>query len=342
MKIKNYLTYLLTFLLIGLFSCKDEKPNSVTGTNNPPVAATGNPAIDGLSQQLQNDPNNAALYASRAGAWYENENYDEGISDLEKAISLDSTKAEYYHVLADMYMDYYKSRMALNTMEKAASAFPKRIPTLLKLSEFQLILQQHRESLFTLERIRAIDPQNSEMFFMFGNVFRDMGRTEEAINAYQSAVENDPELVDAWFLLGDLLAEKNVQLAEKYYDNALRVDSNNVEAIKAKARYLANKKNDLDGAVVLYKKINTIAPQYEEGYYDIGLIYLDMDSLEQAYKSFDIAVNIAPQFAEAYFHRGVAAEMQGNNSQAVSDYQNTLNLDPDFAGAQAGLRRLGQ
>ncbi len=90
----------------------------------------------------------------------------------------------------------------------------------------------------------------------------------------------------------------------------------------------------------LYRKINVIDPQYSEGYYNIGLIYLDMDSVEQAFKSFDLAIKVAPEFAEAYFHRGLAAEMKGNKAQARSDYENTLRINPNFEGAKAGVARM--
>ncbi len=337
---KNYLTFMLSFSLLFYWSCSDK--SSTNNEQETPQTATlsGHPAIDKLTQQIAENPNRASLYANRGAVWFENENFDEGITDLEKAISLDSTKAGYYHVLADMYMDYYRSRLGLVTMEKAATLFPDRVPTLLKLSEFQMILQQHNDALFTLEQIRKKDPQNAEMMFMFGRVFKDMGRKEEAIGAFQSAVENDPDLLDAWVNLAELLAEKDSPLVGKYFDNALRLDSNNIEALHAKAYYLSNKKNDLDGAVKLYKKINTVDPQYVEGYYNIGLLYLDMDSLERAYQSFDIAVKYAPQYPDAYYHRGVAAEMMDNTEQAIADYKNVLNFDPDFAGAKAGLDRL--
>ncbi len=337
---KNYFILALSICIFFVFSCSSNNSPSEPSPETADSLSTGHPTIDKLTRQIAETPNSASLYAARAGVLYENENFDEGIADLEKAISLDSTKAEYYHVLADMYMDYYKSRMALKTMERAAGVFPKRIPTLLKLSEFQLILLKHTDALFTLERIRAIDPLNAEMFFMFGRVFRDMERTDEAMSAFQSAVENDPDLIDAWVALAQIMADKDLPQVEKYFDNALRVDPNNIEALHAKAYYLSNKKSDLAGAIELYKKINTVDPQYVDGYYNIGLLYLDMDSIDRAYQSFDIAVKYAPQYPDAYYHRGVAAEMKGDKAQALSDYKNVLNFDPDFASAKAGVERL--
>jgi tetratricopeptide (TPR) repeat protein len=332
---------LVATLLTASLGCRGDQSQE----SQAPAGAEGTPpantAIADLSRQIeQGEGNKSGLYAARGYLWYENENFDEAIADVEKAIELDSSKVEYYHALADIYLDYYKSRKALYTMEKAASLFPNRIPTLLKLAEFQLILKQHQPALLTLERIRALEPLNPEMFFMFGNVFFDMGRKDEAMAAYQSAVEQDPDLIDAWIKLGTLLADKGSAQSEKYFDNALRVDSNSIDALHAKAYFLSNKKDDLNGAIRLYRKINVINPQYVDGYYNMGLIFLDMDSAQQAYQSFDLAIKFDPALAGAYYHRGLAAEKMGNKEQARSDYKNTLNIDSDFEAAKAALRNI--
>ncbi|MBI1227446.1 MAG: tetratricopeptide repeat protein [Bacteroidetes bacterium] len=338
MKSKNYPILLAALTVLLFFSACGNEPKTPESTE--PIVTGGTPQIQDLSKKIVKDSSNASLYATRGALWYENENYDEGITDLEKAIQLDSTKPEYYHILADIYMDYYKSRQGLEVMERAGIRFPDRIPTLLKLAEYQLIVKQDIQALATLQRIQQREPLNPEMFFMFGNVFADMGKTDQAITAYQSAVENDPKLVDAWVKLANLLADKDSPAAAKYFDNAIKADSTNVSALHAKAYYLSNKKNDLKGAIELYRKINIVDPQYAEGYYNVGLIYLDMDSVQQAYKSFDLAVKVSPEFAEAYYHRGLAAEMKGDKTQAKLDYENTLRFDPDFAAAKEGVQRL--
>lgn len=268
------------------------------------------------------------------------EGYDEAIEDLKKAIALDSLQPEYHHELGNLYMDYYKSRLALETMENAGVIFPKRIPTLLKLSEFQLILKQYNRALYSLERIRAIDPDNAEMFFMFGNVFQEMGRTTEAQTALQNAIEQDPELVDAWVKLGEMLSKEKNPLAKRYLDNALRIAPENIGALVAQGNYLAQVENNLPDAIELLRKVNIVDPQFEQGYFNLGLLYLDADSLQQAYKSFDLAIKIQPDYAESYFFRGMASKMQGDMAKAKSDFQQALRLKPDYEYAQNELANM--
>lgn len=341
MKMTNSFSIILMIsLFFCCYSCDTEKAETPTQNPIPQAQSSGHPVIDGLTQKIAKSPDDASLYANRAGVWVEMEGFDEAIEDLKKAITLDSLKPEYHHELANLYMDYYKSRLALETMENAGIIFPKRIPTLLKLSEFQLILKQYDRALYSLERIRVIEPNNPEMFFMFGSVFQDMGRTKQAKTAYQNAIEQDPDLVDAWIKLGEMLSQEKSPKAERYIDNALRIAPENVAALIAKANFLAQVKDDLPNAIEFYKKVNVVDPQFEQGYLNLGLLYLDADSLQQAQKSFNMAIQVQPDFAEGYFFRGMAAKMQGDMVKAKNDFQQALRLKPGYEYAKNELANL--
>lgn len=337
--------YFIAFVCMGLFfytSCGNDPTDNPTQNpaSAPAVVSSGHPVIDGLSEKIAKTPNDPALYAARAGVWQELEGFDEAIEDLQKAIALDSLKPEYHHELGNMYMDYYKSRMALQTMEKAAVIFPKRIPTLLKTAEFQMILKQYDRALYSLERIRVIEPNNPEMYFMFGNVKEEMGRTEEAKIDYQSAVEQDPDLVDAWVKLGQLLTIEKNPVAERYLNNALRIAPKDIGALHAQANFLSQVKDDLPGAIANFKQINVIDPQFVDGYYNLGLLYLDADSLDRAYQSFDLAIKTQPDYAESYFFRGMASKLKGELGKAKNDFQQALRLNPDYQYAEQELANM--
>lgn len=329
-------TAVFTALLVLMLSaCSGKKTN----TQDTTVNTSGDPAINQVTQKIAQNPNDPSLYAARAGLYYEKEGYDEAIHDLQKALSFDSTNVQYLHALADAYLDYYQSRQALETMEKAAAFYPQRIPTLLKLSEFQLILKKYDESMHTIDNILRIDPQNANAYLMFGLNFKEKKDTIRAINSFQKAVELNPDLLDGWINLGQLHAGLGNRIAAQYFNTAVTIAPKNVDALHAKAQYLQDN-NDLKGAIEWYKKINTVDPQYEEAYYNTGLLYLDLDSIPQAYRSFDIAIQVNPTFVQAYYFRGVSAQMEGKKAQAKADYEQALKLAPDYEAAKEALKQL--
>ncbi len=339
LKIMNLIHPLRVFYALLVFlqltACFDNSSKPEAEAN----VVTGNAEIDDISAKLSVNPKDASLYAMRAEAYYQQEGYDEAIADLARAMQIDSAKAEYYHLLADVYLDYYQSRRALSTMELAATKFPERIPTLLKLAEFQYILKQFDESLLTVSRILTLEPNNAEAYVMMGLNFEEKGDEGRAINSFQTAVEKNPDLADIWIKLGQLFAKRGNPVASRYFDNAIEAAPMEVLPLYAKAQYL-HENDELDEALAVLKDVTRLDPRYAEGYFRTGIIFLEMDSLEQAYNNFNIVVNIDPALPKGYFYRAFAAQKQGNISAAKSDYQHALNLDPKFSKAKVALDEL--
>ena len=323
----------LSIAILALVQCKADT-SSVSK-----VISEGEAALDELNTLIKKNPTDHKLLFNRANLRYNDENYDQAILDLNKAIEIDSMVPEYYHLLSDAYLDYYRSKDALQIMQKAGDVFPERIPTLLKLSETQLILKQNDESLFTVARILTIDPNNAEGHFMTGMNFRAIGETDRAINAFQKATELDPEITDAWLIIGDLFDQKGDKRALDYYEAAINSDADNPTTWHSKAYYLQNNNRDAE-AIAIYKKINTIDKNYLDAYLNAGILYMTQDSVDQALEQFDIMASIKAQDYRAYYYRGLCYEKIGNISAAKADFQNCLNLKPDFEQATRAMHNL--
>jgi len=340
---KQFLNFGIGILLcLFLASCGTDKPPTQTlPQESQLISSTGIPAIDDITTAIVKEPSNAKLYAARAEQFYKNEAYDEALLDMVSAMKIDSVNADYHHLLADIYLDYYKSRLALQTMERAAILHPKRIPTLLKLAFLQYTLTQYDASMGTINKVMALEPQNAEGFFIRGLNFVDKGNKKTAIKNLQTCVDNDPNHIDGWILLGQIYADDKNPIAAQYFENAIQVNPNSVNALQTKASYLHN--NDkLDEAMDLYKKITEIDSKYAEAYQSIGVIYFEKDSLQKAYENFDISTKVDPTFVIGYYFRGLAAEAMGNLASAKEDYQNVLNFDPKYEKAIEAMTRVNK
>ncbi|MEM9888218.1 MAG: tetratricopeptide repeat protein [Bacteroidota bacterium] len=326
-------------ILLLFVACKGDK-DAATNADLKATSSSEYPEIEQLSSRIQQNPSDDISYATRGAAYYEIDSYDNAINDLNKAIELNGNEVEYYHLLADIYMDYFRSRLALETMEKAAEKFPDNTLTLLKLAEFQMTLTKNQDSFKTLDKILKKDPQNAEAFFMMGMNFKDTGDTIRAINSFQEAADRNSQLVSAWLQLGSLYDAIGDPLAANYYDNAIRVAPDQVEPYHAKAYYLANSRNDLEGAIEVYKKINTVDPQYEDAYYNAGLLYMDLKDYSAAHQQFDLAIKFSPTHIRAYFYRGLASEFVGDAEAAKRDYEQALKMAPDYELAREQLTGL--
>lgn len=314
---------------IGIIACTSDSELKNDKNVEETSVAPSDASKSRFDQAIKETPDDHKLYYQRAKYFYDLEGYDQAIDDLKKAIDIDSSFLSYHHLLADVYMDYYKSRPALNTLRAAATQFPDSLHTLLKLSEFEFILKKFDESIKTCDLILRKDGQNSEAYYMLGRNFKARKETKRAINSFQTCVENDPDHIDAYFELGNLFDQQKNPIAEKYYDNALRIEPKQVGVIFAKANHYHNM-GKLNKAVETYKQAIVIDSQYADAYYNTGLAYLEMDSIQLGHDHFDLTVKISPTYIMGYFYRGYALEAQGKLNEAKKDYEHVLSFAPEF------------
>lgn len=311
---------LLVFgLLLVFMACKSEKDK---------VATYHDAALDALTAAIKKDDKNPKLYFDRAKKFYEKEMYDLSIVDLKKAITLDSVNVDYYHLLSDVYLDHYNSKEAFNTLLKVLDLYPERVPSLLKMAELKHILEDYDGSLLTVNEVIRIDGQNAEGYFMLGINFKVLGDTTRAINAFQTAVELNSGLTDAWIMLGELYEAKKDPKALKYYESGILSDPSSMQALHAKAYYLQNN-GDISKALGIYKQIILTDKSYEDAYLNAGLLYLELDSLDRAFEQFNILTGVAPTNYMGFYMRGVVQEKNGNSNEAKKDYESAYNLNKE-------------
>ncbi|MFZ4632926.1 MAG: tetratricopeptide repeat protein [Saprospiraceae bacterium] len=328
-------TALLFLLFMGWMSCGGDKPaaSSLQETD---------PALAQLNALISTFPLDDSLRRLRAEYYYNVEAYDEALADLGAAMQLDSMNPVTHHLLADVLLDYGRpndSKRAIIVLEEAARKFPDRIPTLLKLSEFQLIVKQHSDALKTLDRILQRDPQNADAFYMAGRVALDQGDTTRSIVALRKSLTFDADNEDAWLILGRIYTNRKNPQALQCFDNALRIDSTLLEAVEYKAAYY-KRMGQFDEAFAIYRDIIRRNPDYSNAFFDMGMIYLEMDSLKKAYGHFNLAIQTDPLFVKAYYYRGLTNELSGNIDAAKADYSQASRMAPSYPEPKEALERL--
>ncbi len=322
--------------LFSLFSCKGEDANKP----NPAQAQIANdPNLKVLNDFILKNPTVAEGFFNRAKYYYDMEGYDEAILDLASAMKLDSMKPKYYHLLADTYMDYYQSRMALMTMQKASGMFPDSIHTLLKLTEFEIILKKYDAAMQTIRNILSKDRQNADAYLMMGTVLEESNDMKRALAAYKKSTEMNPFMIDAWTKAGDIADKMGDKNALRYFETAIRVDTNSYNAMYAMAMHYQHQNNRIK-ALEWFKKINQKYPKIPQPYFNMGILYNEIDSLDKAIESFDMAINLDKIYSEAYYAKAIVQEKQGNLKDAQRNYSQASTLNPKFTKAAQESDRL--
>jgi tetratricopeptide (TPR) repeat protein len=257
-------------------------------------------------------------------------------------MSIDSVNVKYHHQLSDAYMDSNKSLESIRTMERATALYPERIPTLLKLAECYLTVQQYEPALKMTHNINVLDPKNDEGYYMMGCVLREMGERERATKAFQNCVANNSDNVDGWVNLGLLYDAKKDPKALQCFNNALRLDSLNVDVLYNKALYFQNRKED-EKAKNIYRQIIGLDRKYVDAFFNMGVLQLEnKDSLQKAFNNFNMLVQTEPRFVKGYYLRGICYERLGKIEEARKDYQQAINLNAEYTEAKDALEKLNR
>ena len=301
--------------------------------------SSGIPGVANLTLKILDNPEDPDLYHDRAALYFSEGVLDTAEEDWRKAIELDGENPEYYHRLSDVLMDNNRPMDAIEVMEDVVELYPDRIPGLLKLGEMYLIMGMDEKAMTSFKRVLEIEAHNADGLFMIGLTHRETGETENAIPFFVSTLEVDPTYTEAYLLMGQILMEQDNELAERYFSNAIRSAPDNPTVYHALAEYYYFKDN-LEKALDVYANMHLRFPSYAEGFFSSGILFLEQEKLDEAYRMFHMAVQIRPTMARGYFFRGKIYELRGDYTRALDQYDQAISLAPAYSEANEAYESL--
>ena len=354
---KNWILLIMLsgITVVAFNSCSQcNKGKEVTITTKD---STSSPKIDAVNEEIKKDSLNPFLYFKRAHIYDHNDDLAHATQDMFRALSLDSGRAEFFLYAAELFKKTGEPKRGIALMDKAIAIDSMNTDLYVKAAELAYIdttiKGNYAMALAYLNAAILKNPQNADIYFYKGNIYKEVRDTAKAISSFQTATELNPKFYNAYVQLGLLLAQRKDKNAQKYLDNAIKVSDKPEDALYAKANILKetalaleDAKKDAQAiekyneAVETYKKVIAVNYSNVESYMGIGFCYYQMDSVEQAYKYYGLATKIEPTYAGAYFSKGLCAEDLGRKKEAADLYQSCLNIDPKFIRAQEHLKKL--
>jgi tetratricopeptide (TPR) repeat protein len=188
------------------------------------------------------------------------------------------------------------------------------------------------------ERTRTAGSYNNE-----GLVLKNQGRTEDAIAAFNKALEVDPRLASALWNLSDLLFadKRDLDRSDELLLRAL--DAGLPEA----TRYVIgraigyDRAGQVDRSLRLLEPATRTHPDVADFWLFAGRYRVETGQCGVAVEQFTRAVQLQPQNAATYGARALGRVCAGDRAGARADLQKSLSLDPDQPKVREMLRSLG-
>jgi tetratricopeptide (TPR) repeat protein len=162
----------------------------------------------------------------------------------------------------------------------------------------------------------------------------DLGKTEEAIQAYKNAVSLAPELISPWNNLGKLYRrlERNEE-ALAAFQKAIEQNPSDEVAWNSLGE-LQHALGHNDEAIYAYLKAIEFSPNYAPSWTGLGNSYMAEGQLDDALAAHLKAIEIDNQNIDSRFALGDIYKLQGKIEDAGMVYRTVIELDPNNAQAR--------
>ncbi len=324
-------------IVVLAVACNENPTPKLENQNDAPELTI----YDSLNTEIKKDPNNPSLYFERAKAHYADRDMASSLSDVGRALALDSGMIQPYLLLADLKLIGNQSREARESLMKALEQEPKNVDVLVKLGELHMLVEDYDNSFKYLNDALKEDVYRSDAYRLKGFNYKFLGDTVNAVSSFQTAVEQNPEDYDSYMQLGLLYASANHKLALDYFNNALKVRPESMETLYA-IGYFHQNNGSAREALMTYERILELTPNYFNAWYNRGYVYLQLvEDNDSAALMFTKAIETGPNgYFAAYHNRGLAYERANQLEKAEADYRKALEINPQYDLSALGLSRI--
>ena len=86
-------------------------------------------------------------------------------------------------------------------------------------------------------------------------------------------------------------------------------------------------------AITYYTEALEQKPDMLEAYLNRGIVYRDLDKVDEALENYNTAIQLDPSYKDAYYSRGFAYLLKDDLDSALVDFSKLIELDPEHAEA---------
>ncbi len=169
-------------------------------------------------------PTSALPFFALGNTYFANQKYADALKLYQKALQIDNKLAVGYRKIADTYRLLGREKEAISAYKNAIQFGYNTPETRFWLGTLMLETKQIEEAIKELEAVAKEMPK-AEVFISIGNGYEKLKRDVSAIEAYQKAIDADPNSALAYYKLADVYqSQREYTKAKGAYEKALALD----------------------------------------------------------------------------------------------------------------------
>jgi len=218
---------------------------------------------------------------------------------------------------------------AVALLQRELAKFPDRTDLQLVLVDVEFRSGRLEDARAELERLAGKSPNSFELQMRLGDVENRLGDKSRAIQSFGNARKLKPQDLNAALAVAVTLdSAGKVDQARGAYEDVLRIDPENTQALNNLAFIKADEGVDLDLALGYAQRALRHAPN-DPGISDtLGLIYIRKKLTGQAVQVLRDLVSREPSNPSFHMHLGMALYDAGEKQQAKKELETALRHKP--------------
>jgi tetratricopeptide (TPR) repeat protein len=298
-------------------------------------------ALDEVRSVLAVDPKMVASFYSMGFGKLLDRHLDIAKQALELGLKADPAGVEILRVLARNYVVEGHSDQAINRVLSQMKLIKPTAAHYLLLGDVARVSAQYPSARDAFTKAASMAPESP--FPTLGLLQTDLadGRCDSALVHADQLVKTWPTSALAWTWRG-VTKEclKNYGEAQRSYEKALELDTNQAVAAHNLARRILVDGGDLSRALNWASRARDLQPANPIMADTLGWIYYKHGSFHFAEMQLRAAVKTQPANATFQYHLGAILSEQGSDKEAMAALREALRLDPKLPEADDAKRRI--
>lgn len=262
--------------------------------------------------------------------------------EFEKALELDPDNADALLNLSNLHALQGRTAQAERLIQRALQVDPNSVAALAQLAELRRRRGELEGATALYRQALEIDRQPF-VYLGLGDVLQRAGRYEDALEAFRSVLELDPDSATAHYDLGVTYARMGrPEEAVDEYERALELQPGGLQAAKILNNLgaLAQAEGNLASAATFFERAVEASPAHLESHYNLAMIRLRNGMTDEAIELLERASSLAPDHEQVHLGLGRAYMAAGRAEDAYRSLLLVRRLDPKNWEAAVGLAAL--
>jgi tetratricopeptide (TPR) repeat protein len=327
-------------------------------------------AVEALQQCVKLSPLFVQAYSDLAAALMVLKNYDRALSILIRAAEINPTNLPVLYNKAichqtrgdwkDAITTYEKILHIINVERSSLEKDPDVIDTSARVNERSVVFYlancyttaesmtpvldnkpknfYYEKSRLVLEAFLDREPKDDKAFCLLGHVYSELQMAEGAAEAFQNAVNNNPENIDAQANLGMMLYSLGkFQKSLVHIEHALELDAS-LYQLHMHAAHVHRTMGNFEQAIRHYQKALEGSPAgASEAHVYLAVLLFNGSQFERAKHHLDEAIKYFPQSIEVHYYLAKYHKMTKQAVPARSHFEMAYRLT--IASMPSGLKQ---